>query len=401
MSGYVRIPLVVVLSMMLAVLVPHFCSADTPPKEMMNEQDTMPVYHLGEIVVVRGKKNVPKSSLSEISTEVFRAHGTNTVKEVLTATPGVVVTSGSKGESRIQIRGFQSEETMILLDGRPINLPYYGETDLNMIPISNLSKIKVVKGPAAAVYGANTLGGLVNMISKRMKGVAVRDLRLSVGGNDTYDAEINFGARYGDLDYWVSLGYARSDGWNLSDDFVSTELEDGDLRDTSAHRTYNLDGKLNYTLRNGTVFSLSAGYYDAERGLPVATETPRPRFQRFPEWKRYYLDLSGEGFVSSRLHWRGKMYGDVAKNRLIRYSDASFSEDQVVFDSYHDSFDLGSRFVFTYQFHQDLSNTFGVSLRKDGIDRRISGLSRSVPHTTVCRPTPSMLRQDLLIPMWV
>lgn len=334
------------------------------------DQDSIPVYHLGEIIVVTGKKDAPKASVSEITSLDMKTAGTNTVKTALNSAPGVVVTTGSKGESRIQVRGFQGRETLILLDGRPINLPYYGETDLNTIPISNISKIKVVKGPAAAIYGANTLGGLVNLVSKRVKGTNLREVKLSVGKNDTYDAEVNFGAAYDNFDYWLSLGYGTSDGWDLSDDFEPTEREDGGLRDTSSYRNFNLDGKLNYTLHSGTVLSLSAGYHDSERGVPAATEIARPRYDRFPDWRRYYLDVSGEGFLGDRLIWKGKLYWDVAKNRLIRYNDSSYSEDNIQFNSFHDSFDVGMRFLFTYKLSEKLDNSFGTSLRIDGIDRQ-------------------------------
>ncbi len=344
--------------------------AESASATATEDQDSIPVFHLGEIMVVKGKKDTPKASVSEITSLHMKLAGTRTVKTALNSAPGVVTTTGTKGESRLQIRGFQGRETLILLDGRPINMPYYGQTDLNMIPISNISKIKVVKGPAAAVYGANTLGGLVNLVSKRIRGASLREVRLSVSANDTYDADINFGAARGNLDYWLSLGYAASDGWNLSDDFEPTDREDGGLRDTSSYRSYNIDGKLNYTLQNGTVLSFSTGYHNSERGLPVATEIDKPRYDRFPDWRRYYLDISSNGFLGDRLTWRGKLYYDVAKNRLIRYRDDTYSEDYVKFNSFHDSFDVGSRFAFTYKLSERIDNTFGLNLRIDGIDRQ-------------------------------
>lgn len=344
--------------------------AESERVEISPGEDSIPVYHLGEIIVVRGKKDAPKASVSEITSLDMKAAGANTVGTALNSIPGVIVTSGTKGESRLQIRGFQGRETLVLLDGRPIGLPYYGETDLNMIPISNISKIKVVKGPAASVYGANTLGGLVNMVSKRIRGANLREVRLSVGENDTYDAQFNIGAAHHDFDYWLSFGYAVSDGWHLADDFEPTEREDGGLRDTSSYRNFNLDGKLNYTLPDGTLLSLSAGYHDSERGVPAATEIARPRYDGFPDWRRYYVDVSGNGLLSDRLIWKGKLYYDVAKNRLIRFSDSTYSEDNVKFNSFHDSFDVGTRLLFTYKLSEKLDNSFGTSLRIDGIDRQ-------------------------------
>jgi len=360
----------ITITTLTGITVISVSSAESASVEMSENQDSIQIYHLGEIVVVKGKRDVPKASVTEITSLDMNTAGTNTVKEALGSAPGVTVTTGSKGEARLQMRGFQGRETLILLDGRPINLPYYGETDLNMIPISNISKIKVVKGPAAAIYGANTLGGLVNMVSKRIKGAGLRQFKLSFSENETYNAELNFGAAHDNLDYWLSFGYANSDGWDLSHEFVPTDREDGGLRDTSSYRNLNIDGKLNYTLKNGTVLSMSAGYHDSERGLPVATEIDKPRYDRFPDWRRYYLDISGKGFLNDRLTWKGKLYYDIAKNRLIRYNDDTYSGDNVKFNSFHDNFDVGSRFVFTYKISEKLDNIFGVSLRIDDIDRQ-------------------------------
>ncbi|MCK4824158.1 TonB-dependent receptor plug domain-containing protein, partial [bacterium] len=309
------------------------------------DKDSILVYHLGEIVVVKAKKDVPKVSVSEINNYIMNATGTNTVKAALNSVPGVVVTNGSKGESRIQIRGFKGRETMILLDGRPISLPYYGDLDLNSLPISNISKIKVVKGPASAVYGANTLGGLVNIVSKRINTATLREMKLSFGKNNTYNAEINLGAAYRAFDYWVSLGLASSDGYSLSDDYSPLELEDGGLRDNSDYRNFNLDTKLNYTFNNGTVLSMSSGYYNSVRSLPTGTD--QPKYQEFPDWRRYYIDLGGDGLINKNIYWKGKIYYDVCKNRLKRYGDDSFSDDNLIFNSFHDSFDVGSRLTFT------------------------------------------------------
>ena len=333
-----------------------------------SDQDSIPVYHLGEIVVVEGRRNEPKASVSEINSNIMNATGTNTVKEALNSVPGVVTTNGGKGESRLQIRGFQGRETMILLDGRPISLPYYGDLDLNSIPMSNISKIKVIKGPAGAVYGANTLGGLVNIVSKRVNTGATRELKLSLGENETYDAGINLGDTYRNLDYWISFGLTSSDGYSLSDDFSPVELEDGGLRDNSDYRNFNLDTKLNLNLDDGTVLSMSAGYYNSVRGLPTGTD--RAKYQDFPDWRRYYLDLGGDGLINDNVYWKGKIYYDVCKNRLKRYGDDSFSDDNLIFDSFHDSFDIGSRLAFTFALNEKLDNTSGIIFRVDGIDRQ-------------------------------
>ena len=332
------------------------------------DNDSIPVYHLGEIISVSGSRTVPKASVSELTGNSMDARGTFTVKDALATVPGVIVTAGSKGESRLTIRGFQGREVMILLDGRPINLPYYGELDMDAIPISNISKIDVVKGPAGSVYGANTLGGLVNIVSKRTTSSRLYQWKLATGENNTYLGEVNYGDVYQQLDYWISLGYGRSDGYELSGDFEPDQLEDGGLRDNSDYRKFNLDGKLNYTFNNGTELSLSTGYYDSRKGLPTGID--RGRYQEFPDWRRYYVDLGADGLLSEKVYWRGKLYYDVAKNRFKRYYDDSFADSSLMFNSFHDSYDVGARFQLVSTLSYKLENSSGITFRIDHLDRQ-------------------------------
>jgi len=331
-------------------------------------QDSLPVYHLGEIITVRGQKDVPVSLTSEILSTSMKTQGTTTVASVLSGTPGIIVTEGSKGESRLQVRGFQPQQTLVLYDGRPVALPYYGDLDLTVIPLGNVSKISIIKGPAPTLYGANSMGGVVNIISQRMAGHPIRQARLSVAENDGYDVLINYGAAVHRLDWWFSAERSSSDGYDLSDDFVPDELEDGALRYNSDYRHFNIDGKLNYSLAGETIVSLSAGVYDAVRGLPSGTD--RARYQRYPFWRRWYADLGGDGWWGQRVYWKGKLYYDDCENRLVRYSDSTMTEEILDFDSYHDSYDLGGVFNATVSINDRTQNATNVSIRRDVIKRQ-------------------------------
>jgi outer membrane cobalamin receptor len=341
-------------------------AAGTP--DTLASLDSLPVYHLGEVIYVRGQKEAPVSEVSEILSTTLKREGTTTVSSALSETPGVIVTSGSKGESRIQLRGFQAAQTLVLYDGRPLALPYYGDLDLNVIPLSNLSKISVIKGPAPALYGANSMGGVVNIVSQRVVGNPVRQARLSVSENSTYDVLLNYGAAVNRFDWWLSAGRSSSDGYNLSDDFVPNSVEDGKLRYDSDYRNFNIDGKLNYSLTNGTLISLSAGIYDAKRGLPSGTD--RARFQRYPLWRRWYTDLGADGWWGSRIFWKAKLYYDDCENRLQRYSDSVMSEENLDFDSYHDSYDMGGLLNATVKVNDKMQNATNLSFRHDDIKRQ-------------------------------
>jgi iron complex outermembrane receptor protein len=363
------------ISLVFLLLAMAFCgvsveAGDSAPStsDTLAVSDSLPVYQLGDIITVRGQKNVPVSSTSEILSTSIKKQGTTTITSALSGTPGVIVTAGAKGESRLQVRGFLAQETLVLYDGRPVALPYYGDLDLSVIPLSNVSKISVIKGPAPVLYGANSMGGVVNIISQRVVGRPIRQARVSMAKNAGYDMLFNYGAKANRLDWWLSAGRASSDGYDLSDDFVPDKLEDGGLRYDSDYRNYNIDGKLNYALSSGSVVSFSVGIYDAERGLPSGTD--KARYQRYPLWRRWYTDLGSDGWLGTQVYWKAKLYYDDCENRLQRYSDSVMTEDNLDFDSYHDSYALGGIINTTVKINNEMQNATNINIRRDVIKRQ-------------------------------
>ena len=108
---------------------------------------------------------------------------TNDISEYVRRMPGVNLTgnsaSGARGNNRqIDIRGMGPENTLILVDGKPIssrNSVRYGWSgdrdtrgDSNWVPADAIESIEVIRGPAAARYGSGAMGGVVNIITKKV-----------------------------------------------------------------------------------------------------------------------------------------------------------------------------------------------------------------------------------------
>jgi outer membrane cobalamin receptor len=330
----------------------------------------LPVYYLGEIMVVGERAQKQPTAISEITAEAIEAQGATTAGEALSSIPGAWVSTGDKNSTEIMLRGFSSQHVLILVDGRPVNLPYYGDLDLASLPVSNISKIKVIKGPAASLYGANTMGGIVNIVTKRTVRTKTGDLLLSFGNADTWNSTLNCGSKIGDLDFWFSAGKNKSDGFYLSDDFRPGKWEDGGLRENSDYDRFNLDGKLNYKLSPKIDLSLSLGYFNGEKGLPGGVNEDLPRFWRFVEWRRRYFDLAGESYLGTKWYLKAKLYYDGCKNRLIDYDSTCLYENRN-YDSIHDSWDLGASLLWKLFWRDNNQGAWGLNIREDGIDKRM------------------------------
>ena len=94
--------------------------------------------------------------------------GAQTIADALRFVPGVVVQSyGVAGDLQdVMLRGASAEQTLVLLDGRPVNEPDTGVADFSDLPLDGVDRIEVVEGGASALYGSGAVGGVINIVTK-------------------------------------------------------------------------------------------------------------------------------------------------------------------------------------------------------------------------------------------
>ncbi|ENO86983.1 FepA family TonB-dependent siderophore receptor [Thauera linaloolentis] len=173
--------------------------------------DTGSAKQLDEVVVLGSAEDQGKQSLgvSVITNEdIERTPPVNDLSDILRRQPGVNLTgngaSGQRGNNRqIDIRGMGPENTLILVDGKPVssrNAVRYGwrgdrdtRGDTNWVPAEMVERIEVLRGPAAARYGSGAMGGVVNIITK----APAKD---KLSGSLTYYADRPQDGKEGDTD---------------------------------------------------------------------------------------------------------------------------------------------------------------------------------------------------------
>ena len=131
------------------------------------------------------------ATVEVISQEEIERMGAESLKDIMDRTPGLSVQYGtfpsasSKSKSSITIRGMSANGTLFLLDGRRLAGEVQNPYDLERIPAAIIERIEVVKGPMSSLYGADAVGGVINIITKRPK----------------KGMQIDVGARYGVSEY--------------------------------------------------------------------------------------------------------------------------------------------------------------------------------------------------------
>ena len=150
----------------------------------------------------------------------------DTVAEMLRRVPGLaVVGSGDEGHlTSVFTRGTNSNQTLVMLDGVRLNSPYFGGFDWSMQSTAGLDRVEVVRGPYSALWGADAVGGVINLLPQRGRdGFEARFF--GEGGSDgwqRFEGDIGWGGR--SFDVYVSGFDREGDGDLQNSDFSNRQL---------------------------------------------------------------------------------------------------------------------------------------------------------------------------------
>ena len=356
--------------------------------ELLREEH-LTTFELGELVASAKQRFGPISRTYEVTAaDILNQHARN-VGEALRFVPGVIYGQGGQhNEGSIIIRGLGHRSGLssfdkmysVFIDGRPVLEPFLGIVDLANLPIDNVAKIKVIKGPAPAAFGPDNIGGVINIITKQGTATPHSAATLSYEEHNSQDYWLQHGGQHEQFRYYFAGSIRKTNGFPLSSDFSSTSLQTtNDLRLQSDYEKYNISMNLGYDFTPNDKLALLAGYYHNDFGIPPPTtgyKAFEAEFGRFTSWERYFVDVTGETQVSDQLNLKGKIYFDKFDNDQTIFTDQTFSQVSVngftggntisVFDNYL----LGSNLQATMQPTLDWTVKVGTFVRWDHVTRQ-------------------------------
>ncbi|NLD94141.1 MAG: TonB-dependent receptor [Fibrobacter sp.] len=186
---------------------------------------------LDQIVITGSKTARPMSNLptniNVVKEKQIEKLAVENVDEALKYEEGIY-NKRSKGlmESMagLVMRGFAgTDQVLILLDGQPLNNGYVGRPQYNNIPIEDIQRIEVARGPFSSLYGGNAMAGVVNLISRIPAQKALRFRGGATGGKDA-GFNTNLYTGYEDVLFNGKLGVALSFSQKRDEGYVTTEL---------------------------------------------------------------------------------------------------------------------------------------------------------------------------------
>ena len=156
------------------------------------------------------------SDVSIIDRETIETSGATGVIDVISRLPGVQISrNGGQGSSgSVYLRGAESRFTAVYLDGVRIDSQSTGGVVWEQLPLSQIDRIEVVRGPAAAVYGSDAIGGVIQLFTKKGEGKPAPYVGVGVGNQGTRTAQAGVSGGAGMVDYSLGLSYERADGFN-------------------------------------------------------------------------------------------------------------------------------------------------------------------------------------------
>ena len=175
---------------------------------------------LAPVVVTATRSEMPLpnvlADVSVLDRNDIERSGAVSVAEVLSRVPGVSIsqTGGPTSTTGVFIRGAESRFTAVFIDGVRIDSQSTGGATYEAIPLSQVDRIEVLRGPAAAIYGSDAVAGVVQIFTRRGEQGFHPSVTMGIGNYNTHDTGVSLRGADGNVDYAIGLADTGSQGFN-------------------------------------------------------------------------------------------------------------------------------------------------------------------------------------------
>jgi vitamin B12 transporter len=311
------------------------------------------------------------TSASVITAKDIQDRQAETVLEVLRNVPGLdVVQSGSRGTTTsVFVRGSNSDQVLVLLDGVEVNSTTLGAFNFAHLTTENVDRIEILRGSGGTLYGSQSIGGVIQIITKAGKGKP--EITLSAEGGNRYTNRQAFALQGGTekLSYFFSGSHLDTDGFrSVNDDYKNLAASSRvDFRPTDS------------TLLRGVFHfrKTDLGLYNSNSFIPVPDPNARENVTD------YVAKLDWEQKLAPA--WDYRLTGSFFKE----YDKFSDNPEPASFDTRERSRfrpEISTaEFQTNYRFGEWSTTTFGLDFKRrkastssssDGID--LGGINRTI-----------------------
>lgn len=336
------------------------------------------VFTLGEVMVTAPSPRPALGTAQTVTQDELRLFNGETIGKALSRLPGITGTEGGgRNEQMLNIRGFDLRQVPVFVDGIPVYVSYDGYVDLGRFNTFDLTAINVSKGFSSVLYGPNTLGGAINLISRKPTKSFEGDVTAGVYqnksmGNNGFHTDVNMGGNQGTW-YWQASGsYLNKDHYLLSGNFQPTALENGGVRENSYNRDKKLNFKIGWTPNAGDEYSLNYINQQGAKGTPVyAGKDPATikaaRYWQWPYWDKESLYWVSRTAIGSDSYLKTRIYYDKFQNSIQNFSNNTYTVLGAMpfMQSWYDDYSYGGSMEFGTQWSKNNKLKFAAHLKDD------------------------------------
>lgn len=356
-----------------------------------------------EDVVITSKSNKEiidvSSSVSIISQEDIKKMKAESIADILNEVVGLnfsVNNSSIYGRKNISIRGLESRNSLILIDGKRVSPTdaQIGHSDFqyNWVPLEAIEKIEIIRGPMSSLYGSNALGGVINIITKQPKEAIVSTIDIEGGtlnknnqGNEKKFSFTSVGKVTKNFSYSIFAeeknkniteyeNNALHEGKEIKNLIVNTwfNIDDSqeinlsailsnEVRETIAYPTFYNIKKRNYAISYNKYFekfALKLKYYKTKSN----SHTEQFKYSHLLEDKIANAELSIDAIKNNRII----LGGEFRKESYDKSYDKSYKKsanfnDSINYNSFfiQDEIDITNSLILTLGTRYDKHENFG------------------------------------------
>lgn len=215
------------------------------------------------------------SDVTVIERDDLERAGAASIADVLQFQHGVSTNTsgGPQSTASIFIRGSNPAHTLILIDGQRIGSSTAGGASLNALALSQVERIEIVRGPASSLYGADAMGGVINIITRRGQGPLQATATAGAGSRGVRVANAGLSGSKAGFSYAVNLGHESADGASSRsrpDPTNSWDAWDPDrdgFRRSSGSVQLGWDWAPGHSVKAQALYSEVNGQYDGVPGM--------------------------------------------------------------------------------------------------------------------------------------
>lgn len=193
---------------------------------------------LPSMLITSARQAEPRAQATAANTVFTRADierlQARSVPELLRRVPGVQVSSPG-GVASLSLRGTGTAQTLVLVDGQRIASATSGFARLDYLAIDNIERVEVIRGPRSSLYGADAIGGVIQIFTRGGKTGINPEVRLAAGSDQTFQRSLSLAAGTEQTRVHLGASLDERDGFDITRDNRGADRDNDGQRNKALH----------------------------------------------------------------------------------------------------------------------------------------------------------------------